>query len=55
MMALVVNIISELEIKVIHIPGGCTALCQPLDIGVNKPFKQHIRHLWEEWMMEMLS
>jgi hypothetical protein len=30
-------------------------LCQLLDIGVNKPFKQCIRHLWEEWMMEMLD
>ncbi len=55
MMALVANKIFDSGIKVIHIPGGCTALCQPLDIGVNKPFKQCIRHLWEEWMMVMLD
>ncbi len=54
-MASVINKIAELGFEVIHIPGGCTALCQPLDIGVNKPFKQRIRHLWEEWMMEMLD
>jgi hypothetical protein len=55
MMVLVVNKISDLGIEVIHIPGGCTGLCQLLNIGVNKPFKQCIRHLWEEWMMEMLD
>jgi hypothetical protein len=54
MMALVVNKIFDLGIEVIRIPGGCMGLCQLLDIGVNKPFKQHIHHLWEEWMMEML-
>ncbi len=36
MMALVVNKISNSGIEVIHIPGGCMALCQPLNIGVNK-------------------
>ncbi len=46
MMASVVNKIAELGIEVIHIPGGHMALCQLLDIGVNKPFKQCIRHLW---------
>jgi hypothetical protein len=55
MMASVVNRISNLGIEVIHIPGGCMGLCQPLDIGVNKPFKQRICHLWEEWMMAMLD
>jgi hypothetical protein len=30
MMALVINKIAELGIEVIHIPGGCTALCQPV-------------------------
>ena len=31
--------IQELGVEVIHIPGGCTGLLQPLDVGVNKPFK----------------
>jgi hypothetical protein len=55
MMVLVINKISNLGIEVVHIPGGCTGLCQPLNIGVNMPLKQRIRHLWEEWMMEMLD
>ncbi len=54
MMALVVTKISGLGIEVIHIPGKCTSLCQPLDIGVNKPFKHRVRDLWE-WMMDMLD
>jgi hypothetical protein len=45
MMASVINKIAKLGIEVIHIPGRCTALCQLLDIGVNKPFKQRICHL----------
>ena len=45
MMALVVTKISKLEIKMIHIPGGCTGLCQPLNIGVNKPLKHCLHDL----------
>jgi hypothetical protein len=55
MMASVVSKISELGIEVIHIPGGCTGLCQLLDVGMNKPFKHRIRDLWEEWMTDMLD
>ncbi len=55
MMALVFAKISKLGIEVIHIPGGCTGLCQPLDIGVNKPSKHHLCDLWEEWMTDMLN
>ena len=39
MMNLVVNVIQDLGVEVEHIPGGCTSLCQPVDIGINKPFK----------------
>ncbi len=35
-MASAVAKISELGIEVIHIPGRCTGLCQPLNVGVNK-------------------
>ncbi len=54
MMALILNKISELGIEVIHIPGGCTGLCQPLNVGVNKPFNHRVHDLWEEWMTDML-
>ena len=41
-MASVVNEIQALGVEVEHIPGGCTYLCQPVDIGINKPYKKHL-------------
>lgn len=51
MMKSTVNAIEDLGVEVEHIPGGCTSLCQPVDVGVNKPFKSRMRKLWEEWMI----
>jgi transposase-like protein len=53
MMASVVNRIADLGVEVQHIPGGCTGLCQPIDVGIGKPLKSNIRHKWEEWMLEV--
>ena len=50
-MASVVNEIQELGVEVEHIPGGCMYLYQPVDIGINKPCKIHMRHQWEIWMI----
>ncbi len=46
MMASVVYTIQELGVEVKHIPGGCTSLCQPVDVGFNKPFKSRVRKMW---------
>ena len=43
LMSSVVHAIQDLRIEVDHIPGGCTGLVQPLDMGVNKPLKNRIR------------
>jgi len=51
MMASVVQLVQELGVEVAHIPGGCTSLCQPVDVGFNKPFKTNIRREWESWML----
>jgi hypothetical protein len=51
MMGLVVQKIQELGMEVKHIPGGCTSLCQPIDISFNKPFKDRLRKLWISWMI----
>ncbi|KAI2514125.1 Pogo transposable element with KRAB domain [Fragilaria crotonensis] len=51
MMASVVTRIQNLGVEVQHIPGGCTSLCQPVDIGVSKPFKNRPRSEWENWMI----
>ena len=52
MMASVVSKINELGVQVEHIPGGCTGLCQPIDVGIGKPLKNHVRNMWEAWMLQ---
>lgn len=34
------------------IPGGMTSQLQPLDVCINKPFKDRVRCLYNEWMQE---
>ncbi len=43
MMAPIVEKIQGLGIEVQHIPGGCTYLCQSIDVGVNRPLKKPLR------------
>jgi hypothetical protein len=52
MMASEVTKIQDLGVEVENIPGGCTGLCQPVDVGVNKAFKTRIQEQWEAWMIE---
>uniref|UniRef100_A0A8C4RZL7 HTH CENPB-type domain-containing protein n=1 Tax=Erpetoichthys calabaricus TaxID=27687 RepID=A0A8C4RZL7_ERPCA len=32
------------------IPGGLTSMLQPLDVCLNKPFKDRVRSMWQQWM-----
>jgi hypothetical protein len=48
MMVSVTDAIAELGIEIIHIPGGCTGLTEPLDVGINMPFMSRVRVLCEE-------
>jgi hypothetical protein len=32
------------------IPAGLTSICQPLDVAINKPFKDNLRKEWHIWM-----
>ena len=47
MMASVLVKIEELGCEIVHIPGGCTGLTRPVDVGVNKPFKCALRTEWK--------
>ena len=38
--------------KLAVIPGGLTKFLQPLDLSVNKPFKENLRKCWEVWMSD---
>jgi hypothetical protein len=33
-------------------PRGCTAFCQPVDIRINKPFKNRLCNQCEDWIIE---
>src|SRR6218665_2361404 len=37
------------------IPGGLTSVLQPLDVCLNKPFKDRLRKMWVEWMTSGLG
>ena len=52
MMRNIFNQIQSLGIEVIRIPAGCTYLCQPIDVGINKTIKSGMREKWEDWMIE---
>jgi len=32
------------------IPASCTSLLQPIDVGINKPFKDRLRTVFGEWL-----
>ena len=34
------------------IPGGLTSIVQPLDVCLNKPFKDRLREKWTSWMID---
>jgi len=55
MMASVVMWINELGVEVQHIPGGCTSLCQPVDVVVVNPLKDNLKKQWESGMIKEAS
>lgn len=37
------------------IPGGLTSRLQPMDVGINKPFKAALKAAWHAYMMEQTA
>lgn len=44
------KLLREPRTELIVIPGGMTSQLQPLDVCINKPFKDCIRSCYQEWM-----
>ena len=42
---------SSMNTDLVIIPGGMTLQLQVLDVVVNKPFKDHIKQLYSEWLL----
>ena len=43
--------LQSLNTECVVIPGGMTSMLQPLDVSINKPFKDRMRAKWQEWML----
>ncbi|KAG7354303.1 DDE superfamily endonuclease [Nitzschia inconspicua] len=43
--------LNNIGVQLKLIPKGCTSVVQPIDVGVNKPFKDRIKSLWWAWMI----
>ena len=50
-MTSMIEIIQEFGVEVLHVPGKCTSLYQPVDIVIKKQLKKRIRDLWKSWMI----
>jgi len=48
-------LLDEHDTQVEIIPGGCTSVLQPLDVGINKPFKDGIRKLFQSKVLDRIS
>lgn len=46
------KLMRETKTQLAVIPGGMTSVLQPLDVCLNKPFKDRMRQLYGEWMRE---
>uniref|UniRef100_A0A669DWZ2 HTH CENPB-type domain-containing protein n=1 Tax=Oreochromis niloticus TaxID=8128 RepID=A0A669DWZ2_ORENI len=46
------KLVKQMNSELAVIPGGLTKELQPLDIGVNRPFKVRLRAAWERWMTD---
>ncbi len=45
----VVADLKKINVESMTIPGGFTSYLQPLDVSINKPFKEFMREEWNDW------
>jgi hypothetical protein len=51
----VIEFFRQNKVQHIYIPGGCTGLLQPLDVTINKVFKNIIRYKYETYIKELFD
>ena len=51
----IMNLLSKHHSSVALIPGGCTSKLQPLDVSLNKPFKQVCRQEFQTYCRSQLA
>lgn len=49
------GVLEEMNAKSPIIPGGCTSKVQPLDVCVNKPFKQLLKASWAQYLKQAVT
>lgn len=45
----------DLNIDLLYVPKGMTGLLQPLDIGINKPFKDRLKTCYTQWLVSQIT
>jgi hypothetical protein len=55
MTSVVKSMLDDCRTEVDFIPGGYTSKLQPMDVGINKPFKNYVRNEFDKWMIENLE
>jgi hypothetical protein len=55
MTGVVKSMLDDCRTEVDFIPGGYTSKLQPMDVGINKPFKNYVRNEFDKWMIENLE
>jgi hypothetical protein len=46
------SMLQQMKIETLMIPKRMTSFAQPLDVGINAPFKAKLRECWEKWIAE---
>jgi hypothetical protein len=47
----VCNAIAATGVELVDIPGGCTCLCQLIDVSIDKPFTNHFQQTWVDYLV----
>ena len=46
------NQLRKMKTELVVIPGGMTSVLQPMDVSINKPFKDRLRQQYLTWIVD---